>query len=157
MYDRVLVAEAGARMVARKVVALSEEFLPGHFARQAIMPGPLLIEAMAQVAGWLVNLSGEFRVSAIMSIVHGVTLRRPVRPGDHIEIEARLLQMDKQCAWATCRSTITGEEIASLERIMFALYPIETEAEIESEIQRFRYFSGSGARDGDLPRVISGG
>ena len=142
MYDRVLAAEKGVRMLAQKDIALSEEFFPCHFPRQAIVPASLLIEAMAQVAGWLVNLSGDFRVSAIMSIVHGATFQQPVHPGDQLEIQASLLEMDKRAAWTSCRATSRSFEVASVQRIMFALYPLQTDAEVEHEIQRFAYFSG---------------
>lgn len=142
MYDRVLAAEKGVKMVAQKNIALSEEFFPCHFSRQAIVPAPLLIEAMAQVAGWLVNLSGDFRVSAIMSIVHGAAFQQPVHPGDQLEIQASVLEMEKHAAWTSCRATCSSVEVARVQRIMFALYPLQTDAEVEHEIQRFAYFSG---------------
>ena len=116
---------------------------PEHFARQPIMPGTLVVEAMAQVAGWLVNLSLDFRSSAIMSIVQGAALHEAVRPGDQLLIQAEIIEIDKRSAWARCQaSTPASAEIARIERIMFALYPLTDPAEIEHERRRFAYFSG---------------
>lgn len=147
-YDRVDLHEGGEqdgqdrRMVGRKVVALSEEFLPGHFTRRPILPGPVLIEAMAQVAGWLVNLTTQFRASAIMTMVEGAELSGEACPGDRLEIEARLRSLDRRWARASCVTRRDGRPFAALGGITFVLRTIEDPAEVASETDRFRYFSG---------------
>ena len=71
-YDKILEIEKGKRAVGIKNVALAENFFIGHFEKKAIMPGAVVIEAVAQVAGWLINYSHDFKVSAIMSLMEGV-------------------------------------------------------------------------------------
>jgi 3-hydroxyacyl-[acyl-carrier-protein] dehydratase len=142
-YDRVIEAVPGSHMTAIKCVSLSEEFLPSHFSRRAVLPGSILVEAMAQVAGWLVNLTDDFQSSAIMTIVRKANITCSVVPGDRLEIHARLLEIESRVAWATCQTLREGEVVGSIDRILFSLFPIETEDEVESERKRFAYFSGN--------------
>lgn len=90
--DRVLELEVGKRIVAIKNVTINEPFFPGHFPGHPVMPGVLIIEAMAQVAGILAYQSDESvrdKVTYFVGI-DNAKFRRPVMPGDQLcfEIEA---------------------------------------------------------------------
>jgi UDP-3-O-[3-hydroxymyristoyl] N-acetylglucosamine deacetylase/3-hydroxyacyl-[acyl-carrier-protein] dehydratase len=94
LVDRILEFEAGQRIVGLKNVTINEPFFPGHFPGHPIMPGVLVVEAMAQVGGML--LMHEFeepreKVVYFMSL-DGVKFRRPVTPGDQLEFEVELVQ-----------------------------------------------------------------
>jgi beta-hydroxyacyl-ACP dehydratase FabZ len=90
LVDRILELEIGKRVVGLKNVTLNEPFFPGHFPNNPIMPGVLIIEAMAQVGGILALLStpdlqGE---SAIYLMgVDKMRFRKPVVPGDQLILE----------------------------------------------------------------------
>ncbi|MCL6620535.1 MAG: 3-hydroxyacyl-ACP dehydratase FabZ [Syntrophobacterales bacterium] len=90
LVDRILELEIGKRVVGLKNVTLNEPFFPGHFPNNPIMPGVLIIEAMAQVGGILALLStpdlqGE---SAIYLMgVDKMRFRKPVVPGDQLIME----------------------------------------------------------------------
>lgn len=94
LVDRVLDFEAGKRIVGLKNVTMNEPFFQGHYPDHPIMPGVLIIEAMAQVGGLL--LMNEFddpeeKVVYFMSL-DDVKWRRPVRPGDQIVFELEMIQ-----------------------------------------------------------------
>lgn len=146
-FDQVLELEPGVRMVGVKNVALSEEFLGAHFDKQAVMPGTLIVESMAQVAGWLVNCTLDFKYSALMSLVEGVQLKRPVRPGDRLIIEARLLADGRESSLAQARAQVNGDEVASVERIIFYHHPAADVEEVQENRQRWRYYVGKGTGD----------
>jgi beta-hydroxyacyl-ACP dehydratase FabZ len=88
LLDRVLELQAGRRVVGLKNVSFNEPFFQGHWPGRPIMPGVLIIEAMAQAAGVLiastVNRSGR---AAVIASIDDVKLRRPVTPGDQLHIE----------------------------------------------------------------------
>jgi len=90
MVDRILEMDPGKRIVGIKNVTINEPFFQGHFPGHPVMPGVLIIEAMAQVAGILAYLSsGEEnrkKVSYFMAI-DNARFRKPVFPGDLLRLE----------------------------------------------------------------------
>jgi UDP-3-O-[3-hydroxymyristoyl] N-acetylglucosamine deacetylase / 3-hydroxyacyl-[acyl-carrier-protein] dehydratase len=114
LVDRVVEFEERKRIVGLKNVTINEPFFQGHFPGKPVMPGVLIIEAMAQVGGLLVleqmeNL--EEKVVYFMSL-DNVKWRRPVTPGDQIRFEVEVVQI----RGATCRmkgvGTVDGQVVA---------------------------------------------
>ena len=96
LVDRILEIEPGRRVVGVKNVTINEAFFQGHFPGQPIMPGVLIIEAMAQVGGVLLmrtlNASPEKKLLYFTGIDRA-KFRRPVLPGDQIRFEVELLHL----------------------------------------------------------------
>jgi 3-hydroxyacyl-[acyl-carrier-protein] dehydratase len=90
LVDRVLELEPGVRAVGIKNVTVNEPFFAGHWPDQPVMPGVLILEAMAQVGGIMLlsMLENRKRVTAFMAGLDGVKFRRRVVPGDQLVIEA---------------------------------------------------------------------
>lgn len=95
LIDRVLEVEPRHRIVARKCVSMNEGFFQGHFPGYPIMPGVLQVEAIAQAGGMLILLDYERPGDTLMLFtgVERAKFRRPVTPGDVLEIEARVLNL----------------------------------------------------------------
>ena len=93
LVDRVLGFEPGKRITAIKNVSVNEPFFQGHFPHRPIMPGVLMIEAMAQAAGILVYHSGgnDDNMVYFMS-VEKAKFRKPVVPGDQLVFEVETIQ-----------------------------------------------------------------
>ena len=95
LVDRILEIEEKKRIVGLKNVTINEPFFQGHFPGHPIMPGVLIIEAMAQVGGILLmgQIEGyETKVVYFMSL-DNVKFRRPVKPGDQLRFELEMLQI----------------------------------------------------------------
>jgi len=91
--DRVLEVEPGKSIVGLKNVSMDEPFFQGHFPDRPIMPGVLIVEAMAQTAGVLVYKStGTDDKMVYFMSVDRVKFRKPVRPGDQLRLEVQALQ-----------------------------------------------------------------
>ena len=90
LVDRIIELEHGKRCVGIKNVSINEPFFPGHFPGHPVMPGVLIVEAMAQVAGIMAYLASDEetkkKVSYFMAI-DNAKFRKPVMPGDQVRIE----------------------------------------------------------------------
>lgn len=95
LVDRVLELEPGRRVVGLKNVTMNEPFFAGHFPGHPIMPGVLIVEAMAQAGGILAMSEVEDparKVVYFMSL-DGVKFRRPVTPGDQLRLEVEVIRL----------------------------------------------------------------
>ena len=116
LVDRILELEPGKRAVGLKSVTLNEWFFPGHFPGHPIMPGVLVLEMMAQVAG-VMMLTVQDRQDRLpyLSGVEKVRFRRPVSPGDTIRAELTMLRMRGQFGWARGEASVDGQIICDAE------------------------------------------
>jgi 3-hydroxyacyl-[acyl-carrier-protein] dehydratase len=93
LVDRIIQMETGTRAVGIKNVTINEEFFQGHFPNHPIMPGVLIIEALAQVAGILALHSGAAVGKAVYFLsIERAKFRKPVVPGDQLKLEVSILQ-----------------------------------------------------------------
>ncbi|RJQ13704.1 MAG: 3-hydroxyacyl-[acyl-carrier-protein] dehydratase FabZ [Nitrospiraceae bacterium] len=92
LVDRILDIQPKEKAVGLKNVTINEPFFQGHFPNYPIMPGVLVIEAMAQVAGILAFHSGAKGKAVYFMSIEKAKFRRPVVPGDQIRFEVTVLQ-----------------------------------------------------------------
>ena len=93
LVDRILEMEPGKRAVGLKNVTINEEFFEGHFPGHAVMPGVLVLEAMAQVGGvLLLSMTGNQGKLAYFGGMDKVRFRKPILPGDTLITEVELLK-----------------------------------------------------------------
>ena len=105
------------RVVGIKNVTVNEPFFAGHFPDYPVMPGVLIIEAMAQVAGVLV-LSGipdRKNKLVLLAGVDGAKFRKPVRPGDQLRMEMKVLRSRASMAKVSGIATVDGVVVAEAE------------------------------------------
>ncbi len=117
LVDRILEIEDGKRIVGMKNVTINEPFFQGHFPGHPIMPGVLIIEAMAQVGGMLLMGSvpdPENKVVYFTSL-NNVKWRRPVKPGDQLRFELELLQVRGMMCKMAGVAKVDGETVAEAE------------------------------------------
>ena len=121
LVDRVLEMEPLKRIVAIKNVTANEEFFNGHFPQRPVMPGVLLIESMAQVAG-LAMLTVEQHRGKIpyFTGIDNARFRRPVVPGDQLRIEVDVLRFKGNVGVVQCHTFVDGDVVAEA-RLMFVL------------------------------------
>lgn len=121
LVDRVVELEGFRRAVGIKNVTVNEPFFEGHYPDEPIMPGVLILEAMAQLGGLLLlrklELSGK--VPVLLSIDR-VKFRRAVVPGDQIRLEAFTLRLSGGRGRVRCRATVEGAVVSEC-RLNFAL------------------------------------
>jgi 3-hydroxyacyl-[acyl-carrier-protein] dehydratase len=116
LVDRIVEFEA-ERIVGIKNVTVNEPFFIGHFPDYPVMPGVLIVEAMAQTAGVLVLKSVEDRASKLVLLVsiEYAKFRRPVLPGDQLRMELTMLKRKASVAKMSGKATVNGVLVAEAE------------------------------------------
>jgi UDP-3-O-[3-hydroxymyristoyl] N-acetylglucosamine deacetylase/3-hydroxyacyl-[acyl-carrier-protein] dehydratase len=117
LVDRIVEVDGGKRVVGIKNVTINEPFFAGHFPGHPIMPGVLIIEAMAQVGGVLLLGAIENPQSKVVyfTSLNNVKWRRPVKPGDQLRFELEMLQVRGQMARMKGVAKVDGEIVAEAE------------------------------------------
>jgi len=122
LVDRVLEITDGERITALKNVTFNEPFFTGHFPGVPVMPGVLMVEAMAQAGGILMFNSLEDKESKIAMLmgVDKCRFRKPVRPGDQMIIEVSVLRFRSRVGKMLGKTIVDGKVAAEAE-ITFSL------------------------------------
>jgi 3-hydroxyacyl-[acyl-carrier-protein] dehydratase len=122
LVDRVIEYVPGQRAVAIKNVTLNEPQFQGHFPGRPLMPGVLIVEAMAQVGGLIVTQIPDLPKGLfVFAGIDGVRFRRPVVPGDQLLISCELLSLKRQRFGKMRGEATVDGELACSGELMFSL------------------------------------
>lgn len=124
LVDRVLEIEEGKRILALKNVTINEPFFPGHFPNHPVMPGVLIVEAMAQAAALLsfktMGVKPDDNSVVLFAGIDNVRFKRQVVPGDQLLFDIEILQ-GKRNIYKYKGVARVGEQIATEAELMCAL------------------------------------
>lgn len=122
LVDRVIALDPGKRITGLKNVTFNEQFFQGHFPGAPVMPGVLIIEAMAQVAGVLIyrDLPEKEKKLIYFTGIENAKFRRPVTPGDQLLIEMELVVRRNTFGKMAGRATVDGK-LAAEATVLFAI------------------------------------
>jgi 3-hydroxyacyl-[acyl-carrier-protein] dehydratase len=132
MIDRVLECEPGKRILALKNVSANEPYFPGHFPHRPVMPGVLILEAMAQAAGILVfrtlGAKPDDKSVYYYAGIDNARFKRPVEPGDQLMIEVSILG-SKRGIWKFGCTARVGDALVSEADILCTVRPAGSQAQ----------------------------
>ena len=121
LVDRVLSIDKGVSIRALKNVTINEPFFTGHFPHRPVMPGVLMLEALAQAAALLafdtLGQTPDDNTVYYFAGIDGARFKRPVEPGDQLHLEARLLRAKSGIYKFATRATV-GSELAVEAELM---------------------------------------
>ncbi len=127
LIDRIIEIEPGKRAVGIKNVTINEQFFQGHFPDYPVMPGVLIVEAIAQVGAVAMLQLEEYKGRiAFFAGLDNVRFKRQVKPGDTLRIEVELGQFRRGVGTGTGTATVDGQ-VACRGEFMFAIPPASKE------------------------------
>jgi beta-hydroxyacyl-ACP dehydratase FabZ len=119
LVDRIVEMEMGKKIVGIKNVTINEPFFPGHFPGQPVMPGVLILEAMAQVAGVMsmkMVPADQVKNKVIFFMtIDKAKFRKPVVPGDQVRFELEVIRMRSNTMSFKGRASVDGTVVAEAE------------------------------------------
>jgi 3-hydroxyacyl-[acyl-carrier-protein] dehydratase len=123
LVDRVLEVEEQKRAVAIKNVSVNEPFFQGHFPNYHVMPGVLIVEALAQVAGIAIYKQGESNDLGLFAGIDSCRFKHQVVPGDQLRLEFEVTRKRKNIIKGKGIATVNGDVVCEAE-IMIAISPL---------------------------------
>lgn len=122
LLDRIVEYEEGKRIVGVKNVTINEPFFQGHFPGVPVMPGVLIVEAMAQAGGVLVFKALPEREKKLVFLmgIEGARFRKPVQPGDQLRLELEVIRVKARVGKLAGKAYVDGTLVAEAE-ILFSL------------------------------------
>ena len=106
--------EAGS-IVGQKNVTMNEEFFQGHFPEAPIMPGVLILEALAQTGGVLIHQRGHVDKTALLLSMNNVKFRTPVKPGDVLQLHIKGVHLNNKAGRVEAKATVDGKVVVQAE------------------------------------------
>ena len=121
LIDRIVEFEMLKRAVGYKNLTMNEHFFQGHFPRFPLMPGVLMIEALAQLGGIIILRPDDVaRRTAVLTGIDKAKFRRQVIPGDRLDMEVNMLRSRSSVGWVSAVARVDGKPACSAE-LMFAI------------------------------------
>lgn len=125
LVDKIIEVEEGKRAVGIKNVTINEPFFQGHFPQFPVMPGVLIIEAMAQVGAAAILMKEEFKGSiGLLAGIDDARFRGQVFPGDTLTLEVEIIRLKGKIGKGKCVAKV-GDRVVVEAEIMFAIQKAE--------------------------------
>lgn len=126
LVDRVIDIQPGKSIVALKNVTYNESFFEGHFPEIKIMPGVLIVEALAQAGGILLyhSIPDPMKKLVVLSKIQNARFRKIVTPGDQLRLETEFIKLKARVCHIRGRALV-GEEVAAEGEIIASIVDLE--------------------------------
>ncbi len=116
LIDRIEEMEPGSRAVAIKNVTMNEPFFPGHFPQEPVMPGVLIVEAMAQAGACAILCMEEYKgKTPYFGAVDNAKFRAKVVPGDTLRLEVSIVKLKKMAGIGQGVAYVNGKKVAEAQ------------------------------------------
>ena len=142
LVDRILEYQNGKFATGSKDVTMSEDFLADHFPRFPVMPGVLQLEAISQLASWLVFASRDYNVKGTLSELGNIRFKSYVKPGDQLTITVTFKSMDDEGVTFDAEAKVGDQVKTTLKSGRMRYIDVEKLEDPEEAKEYFQYLTG---------------
>lgn len=142
LIDRILEYQKGEFAIGSKDVTMSEDFLADHFPRFPVMPGVLQLEAISQLASWLVFVSKDFKVKGTLSGLKNIKFKDFVKPGDQLMVEVTFESMDSGGVTFKAQAKVKDKVKTTVSSGRLSYIDVEQLEDLEEAKEYFYYLTG---------------
>jgi len=142
LIDRILEYQKGEFAIGSKDVTMSEDFLADHFPRFPVMPGVLQLEAISQLASWLVFVSKDFKVKGTLSGLKNIKFKDFVKPGDQLMVEVTFESMDSGGVTFKAQAKVKDKVKTTVSSGRLSYIDVEKLEDLEEAKEYFYYLTG---------------
>ena len=127
LFDKIVDFKKNVGGIGIKNVTVGEDFFIEHYTKLPIMPEPLVVEAIAQIGGWVISLSCDFKYAAIMAKIGNAKFHKSIRPGDQLRIDVEILSMNDYGASIRGIAKVEGNIVAEVDNLSYVLHELSDE------------------------------
>lgn len=127
LFDKIVDFKKNVSGVGIKNVTVGEDFFIEHYTRRPIMPEPLVVEAVAQIGGWVISVSGDFKYAAILAKIGNAKFYKSIRPGDQLRIDVEILSLNDYGASIRGVAKVEGTVVAEVDNLTYILHELSEE------------------------------
>jgi len=142
LIDRILDYQRGRFAIGSKDITMSEDFLADHFPRFPVMPGVLQLEAISQLASWLVFVSKDFKVKGTLAGLGNIKFKDFVKPGDQLIIEVTFESMDSEGVAFRAHAKVMDKVKTTVSSGRLRYIDVEQLEDLEDAKEYFYYLTG---------------
>jgi len=142
LVDRILEYQKGKFAIGIKDVTMSEDFLADHFPRFPVMPGVLQLEAISQLASWLVFVSRDYNVKGTLSELGSIRFKSYVKPGDQLIITVTFKSLDDEGVTFDAEAKVGDQVKTTLKSGRMRYIDVEKLEDPEEAKEYFQYLTG---------------
>lgn len=134
LFDEIIDHEPGRRVVARREIP-ADDAVNGHFEKQPLYPGSLVIESMVQTLGWLAIAKHDYGVVAVLTGLEDAKVPSELAPGTHVTLHGELVGTNKRGSVGRAWAEVDGERIGSIGRVLFGHLPHDDKDALRARFQ----------------------
>ena len=139
LFDRVIEFVPGESSVGIKNISSQEDFLIDHYDRFPVMPSPLIVEALAQLGGWTITTSNDYKYLALMVMIKDIEILGNAVPGDQLVLEVKLENINEYGATISAEAKVNDTAVLKIGSLTYVLYelPEKDREDVEIKYKKF--------------------
>jgi len=124
LFDRVIDFIPGKSSIGIKNISSEEDFLIEHYDRFPVMPSPLIMEALAQLGGWTITTSNDYKHLAVMVMIKDIEITGNAVPGDQLVLKVKIEHINEFGATISAEAKINDAPVLKIGSLTYVLYEL---------------------------------
>ena len=135
LFDKIINFIPGESSIGIKNISSEEDFLIEHYDRLPVMPSPLIVEARAQLGGWTITTSNDYKYLAVMVMIKDIEITGNAIPGDQLILNIKIENINEYGATISAEAVINDSNILKIGNLTYVLYELPAKDREEVKVK----------------------